>query len=473
MKGCLFDVAAGALLHDIGKVIYRAGSIDSRVHTESGFSLLKEYLDRKPILDTIRYHHKKFLIDAELEKDSPAYIVQIADNIATGNYNRDIEGDENTSKIFKKGMPLSPVFNLLNGNSGKAVYKHIYPKDEKKIPETCTEPDYTISETEYHQLLQDYKESLSSIDFNSDSINSILELNEAYLSYVPSSTARNQVSDISLHDHQKITAAIASSIYVYLAENNRLDFRNELLDREKDFYDEPAFLMLGCDFSGIQNFIYTISSRAALKGLRARSFYLDIMMEHIIDGLLSLAGLSRANVIYSGGGHAYVLLPNTDSAKEAVNILEKKVNDWLVDHFGIALYLAIGTKECSGNDLMNIPYDKEPYSKIFRELSFEISKKKLHRYNYEQLLKLNTRDNADSGGRECRVCGNTDYLVESNLEDDSYICRFCNSLERISSAIIRDNIVFLVTDKAVENSPSISLPNIASEKAFLNIVSKE
>jgi len=470
LKGCLFDVAAGALLHDIGKLTYRADRIDSRVHTESGFYLLKGYVDKKPILDSIRYHHKKYLIDAELEKDSPAYIVYVANNIAAGIDKIDIEGEENA--IFDKGIPLSPVFNLLNGNSGSAVYKNIYPKDDKRIPETTIESNYTISETEYNRLLQDYKEGLSGIEFTPDYIDSILELNESYLSYVPSSIARDQASDISLHDHQRITAAIASSIYVYLTENNRLDFPYELLDREQDFYEEPAFLMLGCDFSGIQNFIYTISSKAALKGLRARSFYLDIMMEHIIDGLLSLIGLSRANVIYTGGGHAYVLLPNTDSAKDAVNLLDKKVNEWLIDHFGITLYLAIGTKECSGKDLMNIPYDKEPYSKIFRELSFEISKKKLHRYNYDQLSKLNTKDKGDNTGRECRVCGSTDYLVE-NHGDNSGVCRFCNWLEKISSAVIKDNIIFLVTDKVVENSASILLPNITSEEAYLNILKKE
>lgn len=40
------------------------------------------------------------------------------------------------------------------------------------------------------------------------------------------------------------------------------------------------------DISGIQNFIYSIGDKGALKGLRARSFYLEIMMEHIIDELL-------------------------------------------------------------------------------------------------------------------------------------------------------------------------------------------
>lgn len=34
-------------------------------------------------------------------------------------------------------------------------------------------------------------------------------------------------------------------------------------------------------------------------------------MEHYLDELLAGCGVSRANLIYSGGGHCYVLLPNT------------------------------------------------------------------------------------------------------------------------------------------------------------------
>jgi CRISPR-associated protein Csm1 len=73
--------------------------------------------------------------------------------------------------------------------------------------------------------------------------------------------------------------------------------------------------MFSCDISGIQQFIYTISSEKALKALRSRSFYLEIMMENLIDEILEKIGLSRANLIYSGGGHCYILLPIRTKSK--------------------------------------------------------------------------------------------------------------------------------------------------------------
>ena len=54
------------------------------------------------------------------------------------------------------------------------------------------------------------------------------------------------------------------------------------------------FLLYSMDISGIQNFIYTVGESGVLKGLRARSFYLEIMMEHVVDELLEKLALSRA-----------------------------------------------------------------------------------------------------------------------------------------------------------------------------------
>ena len=86
------------------------------------------------------------------------------------------------------------------------------------------------------------------------------------------------------------------------------------------------------DISGIQNFIYTIGEKGALKGLRARSFYLEILMENIVDDLLDKLSLSRANLMYSGGGHCYMLLPNTDFVKRTLDEYDKELNEWMLQY---------------------------------------------------------------------------------------------------------------------------------------------
>ena len=77
--------------------------------------------------------------------------------------------------------------------------------------------------------------------------------------------------------------------------------------------------MYSFDISGIQNFIYTISAKGSLKLLRSRSFYLEMLCEHLIDTILKRLEYSRANLIYSGGGHGYILLANTSKNKSALD----------------------------------------------------------------------------------------------------------------------------------------------------------
>ena len=142
-------------------------------------------------------------------------------------------------------------------------------------------------------------------------VNSLLCVLEAYMTYLPSSTATHELADISLYDHVKMTAAYANCIYRYLQEKQESDFKSTLLEGAKDFYQEKVFRLVSLDLSGIQKFIFMIHSEGALRVLRSRSFYLEILMEHMIDQLLQAMHLSRANLIYSGGGHCYILAPNT------------------------------------------------------------------------------------------------------------------------------------------------------------------
>ena len=62
----------GGLLHDVGKLVYRAGE-DARDHATSGDAMLRSLLPGKEwsgTLDCARYHHAKALRQARMEKDS-------------------------------------------------------------------------------------------------------------------------------------------------------------------------------------------------------------------------------------------------------------------------------------------------------------------------------------------------------------------------------------------------------------------
>ena len=121
-----------------------------------------------------------------------------------------------------------------------------------------------------------------------------------------------------------------------------------------------------------------------------------------LDELLGACSLSRANLLYSGGGHCYLLLPNTQAAIENANAWNLRINDWLLEQFGGQLFVAHGWTACSGNDLTNTPTEDAPYTAMFHRVSTAISRHKLHRYSPAQLRRIN-QDSAADDGREYRI----------------------------------------------------------------------
>lgn len=144
-----------------------------------------------------------------------------------------------------------------------------------------------------------------------------------------------------------------------------------LPDTPTELRREPAFLLYTADFSRIQRFIYTVHTEGALRSLRSRSFFLELLMEHYMDELLDGCGLTRTNIIYSGGGHCYLLLPSTAAVQQTLADWNRVFNGWLNEQFGVQLFLANGWTPCSANDLCNVPAEASPYKALFRRVNAE------------------------------------------------------------------------------------------------------
>lgn len=446
----------GALLHDIGKVCYRTGKRIN--HSKLGGDFLEQYLksneETERLLNCVRYHHKDYLQKAKLDKNDLAYIVYEADNIASGMDRRENEGEE---KGFDPKLNLDSIFSVFYSDK-KIQVANKYPLIYKDINKAFNYPRKDISlatNSNYEALLNKIKSHFITKDINQISINQLLQIIEEGFSYVPSSTNRAEVCDISLYVHSKITSAVASCMKLYFDEQQIQDYKKYCFNSgSKIFRNEKIYLLISGDISGIQDFIYTIPSKGALKTLRGRSLYIDLLLEEFIDEYLEQIGLSRANVLYSGGGHFYILAPNIEDTKKAIDKLQAKMNRWLMENIGINLYLAIGMAECSANNLMK----SEAQGNLFAIVNKKLKDDKTIRYSKdEDFLEyiFNVEKEKDTAKKECNICHNlVDKLWKYN-SDEEIACEFCLNLYKLGQDILTQDLVFVISEEKIDGGIKI------------------
>ena len=472
--GCIETLVKGALLHDIGKVVYRA-SEGSGDHSMAGATFLRSYTEEIELLRCVQYHHGKKLSSAVIPDNSLAYLVYEADNLASALDRREFdEGDMIEGQTFDKDMPLTSVFHTFGGNISKTDRKYhlrgLNLSDDYNYPK---EGSILASVDKYKELYAALQHNFAVQSIDTMSINELLRIYEDTTSFIPSSTYKKEVADISLYMHSKLTAAIATSMYLYFAEKGIEDYKKYCFTESKLFREQESFMIISGDISGIQDFIYTVPSTGALKSLRGRSVYLEILLESIIDSVLEDLQLTRCNLLYSGGGHFYILGPATETAKSIVKAVEVSVNRWLLDHVGTKLYIALGMATCTGNDVIN----GEMQHKLFGEASRETSKGKISRYTKENLKDLfNPNSNINSvrdGDKECSICHTSSVELQPYGDTESLVCHMCDSLYKLGDVLVQseESVLGIAEEQVVlEHIPS--LPMYARDATKLYVISK-
>lgn len=458
----LYRVVMGCILHDIGKIVYRAGNVRVN-HSELGERFLREEIGitETKILEQVKFHHKK-LIDITSNKDlSLAYISYIADNLSANGDRRKDESEHPGWIIYR---PLKSIFNLINNCNDRNRYPLGNVLEEASIYSVnraiyYPKESYKKMECEIAKRLSMLQSMQSNLADAKRYINTLLELFEYIASTIPSSTSSYEVCDISLYDHLKTTAAYGACIYQYILEHENITLKS-LFKKSEAFYNEAAFLLYSFDLSGIQSFIYTITSKGALKGLRARSFYLELLCEHIADLLLTKLHLSRVNLIYLGGGHAYILLANTERVKKILDAFDEYINEWLLEQFEGQLYMASASIECCKHDFNDWSNDKKEENRkrrmpheVFHLVDVEIAKRKLTPYNAKMLRFLNQEQDSTKTD-ECEICKRAIHRTESGK------CNFCENLLFMSPSILNKKDAFRVVKRSeiATNRPSLPLP---------------
>ncbi|MFU8861982.1 MAG: type III-A CRISPR-associated protein Cas10/Csm1, partial [Cyclonatronaceae bacterium] len=224
---------------------------------------------------------------------------------------------------------------------------------------------------EYRQLWDYFVSRFSTLpkdNFDALAI-SLLSLLKTCTWCIPSSTMEQP--DVSLFDHLKTTAAIAVCLHDSQKKFGDLPSHIDGLKEEK----AKRFTLIGGDFSGIQKFIYQISSRSAAKTLKGRSFYLQLILDVVLEELKVVYEVQDAHILFASGGRFYMLVPNDEDKWEKVHERADAVNKKLLDQFGGGLYLSTGKIDFEASVLMLEDGYPSLVEKVQKEIEIEKSRR--------------------------------------------------------------------------------------------------
>ncbi|PWH13625.1 MAG: type III-A CRISPR-associated protein Cas10/Csm1 [Anaerolineae bacterium] len=435
----VWKAALAGLLHDIGKFAQRAGVEvreewrDPQTKADFGYQhalhtyrFVDQYLPAA-IKDELKvlaaYHHRP---------KGRGNVIQLADHLAAGE-RRKQEGDDSDRKAHPR--QLHPVFIGIRADGQEHPYKgqdrFYFPLQPLALEESVIFP--AVEPLKEQEAWQAYEKLWNAFCREAEQLKSQYEQSQAWESYVESMLSLMQrytwcipaayfkaIPDVSLYDHSRMTAALAAC----LAEFD--DVTLERIAQTPEQSEAPVALLVGGDISGVQDFIYTISSKGAAKMLRGRSFYLQLLTEAVLRFVLRRLALPYTNVIYAGGGHFYLLAP--PSVEKEIPTIQAEIAKHLLAQHHTQLVLV----------LQSIPLTADHFqagklSEAWQTLNQKLSIAKNRRYGeladvfYQEIFEV-----PEFGGNPnatCSVCGDERRGAQEwdEWEAQSKICPLCRS----------------------------------------------
>ena len=171
-------------------------------------------------------------------------------------------------------------------------------------------------------------------------------------------------ADVSLYDHSKTTAALATALWL----------------RRDAAEDSKEILLIQGDFFGIQNFIFAAGSatnRRAAKILRGRSFHVSLFAEVAALKVLEACALPPTAQIQNAAGKFLIIAPNTAAVRDAVTHARTDMNAWLLEHCYGQVALGIATQTASRDDFSN----PEQFAQLVQDSFEALERAKLQRFD--------------------------------------------------------------------------------------------
>jgi CRISPR-associated protein Csm1 len=300
------------------------------------------------------------------------WIIATADRVASGfdreefeQYNEEEEGTA-TGKNHYTARQLTLFEQIrLNSQDGQ---KHAYRYPLKPLSPASIFPveadsyegnDDKAAQQEYRELWRDFAEALGQIPESHRSswslwLDHFETLWGVYTHAIPSATAFNIRPDVSLYDHSRVAAALATALWRYHHERGETGkAAAEALKDQRQSWQDKKFLLIQGDFFGIQDFIFASggeTNKRAAKLLRGRSFYVSLLSECAALKVLDALNLPATSQVINAAGKFMIVAANTDQTRLALRQVRQELDDWFLKHGWGQAGVGLAWTEASCND---------------------------------------------------------------------------------------------------------------------------
>ncbi len=403
------------------------------------------------------------------------WIIATADRVASG-FERDQFDSEYNHKEERPNHYCARLLTLFEQIGKKEILegelKWRYPL-EPLSPQTlfprqnCTPATNAQGQAQYRMLWDELLKGLQQIPkSHRDNLPLWLDHFDAlWLSIthaIPAATAFGVKPEVSLYDHSKATAALATALWRWHNAHQM-----ETVASLKDGWNDPKFLLIQGDFFGIQNFIFAEggqTNKHAHKLLRGRSFQVALLAECAALKLLEILELPPTSQIINAAGKFLIVAPNTKAVLQTVEQVRQEFNDWCLQHtYGeIGIGLAVTPACC--ND-----FSKGRFKELQGRLFVELDAAKHRRFNLCDLTAPAVFDSfLDQFNNElgvCKINGRYPADVKASAKRGYPLCQLADDQIRIGETLTKSARVLIT--KEADSLPNLSLTYFGWQVAFV------
>ena len=421
-------VVLAALLHDIGK-------IEERYSRKSNHAVLtREFLQEfdEELAELAYGHHSgKDLNTLDEVRDnlrSYAEIICKSDNISAGLERMKIKAEtlKNWAKRDRRERPMLSILSTVNLGKGDSEARYYMVRELTLEPFYLKAKELEKAGVDYAFWLKmkgEVKKVLKSGYSFERLLFTVTNILKKYLFFVPADTYERNgkipIPDTSLYEHMRLTSIFALAM---------------LKNREK-------FVLIRGDISGIQDFIAKITFKKALKFLKGRSFFLELLNLAAAFRICRELKIPPTQILSATAGNFAIIAPASENYDRILENVKREINKELID---LGIYIAIAWKE--------FDYEStQDFSRLMDDVGKDLENLKLRRYHeliedeYETVFGL---DSLNEGKflKECDVCRTEvkkDELKIIEISGDAEeierleVCSRCYDIYTLSDKLVK------------------------------------